>query len=110
MKISPLDALRQLNDAPKPFLELFSHGTLTIEIYQPVKIDHQQPHTRDEVYIVISGSGQFYNDGTTVDFNAGDFLFVPAGKEHRFLDFSEDFSTWVIFYGPEGGEMAKPEL
>jgi hypothetical protein len=29
---------------------------------------------------------------------------VPAGVEHRFEEFSGDFGTWVIFYGPEGGE------
>jgi len=33
-------------------------------------------------------------------------LFVPAGVEHRFEHFSEDFSTWVVFYGPRGGETA----
>jgi hypothetical protein len=32
-------------------------------------------------------------------------LFVPAGIEHRFYDFSDDFCTWVMFYGPEGGEL-----
>jgi hypothetical protein len=31
-------------------------------------------------------------------------LFVPAGHEHRFEDFTPDFATWVIFYGPDGGE------
>ena len=36
--------------------------------------------------------------------NQGQVLFVPAGIEHRFEDFSDDFSTWVIFYGPAGGE------
>ncbi len=34
----------------------------------------------------------------------GELPFVPAGIEHRFLDFSDDFITWVLFYGPEGGE------
>jgi hypothetical protein len=24
---------------------------------------------------------------------------------HRFEDFSDDFCTWVMFYGPEGGEQ-----
>ena len=24
-----------------------------------------------------------------------------------FEDFTDDFSTWVFFYGPEGGEAAK---
>jgi len=31
-------------------------------------------------------------------------LFVPAGIEHRFENFTSDFATWVIFYGKEGGE------
>ena len=29
-----------------------------------------------------------------------------AGVEHRFDDFRKDFATWVLFYGPEGGERA----
>ena len=35
-------------------------------------------------------------------------LFVPAGMEHRFEDLSEDFGTWVVFYGPAGGERDSP--
>jgi len=38
-----------------------------------------------------------------VPFTAGDFLFVSAGVEHRFEEFSKDFKTWVIFFGPKGG-------
>lgn len=30
-------------------------------------------------------------------FRAYDILFVKAGDEHRFIDFTDDFSTWVIF-------------
>jgi hypothetical protein len=26
---------------------------------------------------------------------------------HRFEDFTDDFATWVIFYGPEGGERPR---
>jgi hypothetical protein len=28
----------------------------------------------------------------------------PAGAVHRFENFSNDFVTWVVFYGPQGGE------
>lgn len=34
----------------------------------------------------------------------GNLLFVAAGAEHRFEDFTGDFGAWVMFYGPEGGE------
>jgi len=104
MKINPQEALEKLEGADTPFLRLFEHGTLLVEIYKPDKIDLQQPHTRDEVYIVISGSGEFLNDGVRSNVGIGDFLFVPAGIEHRFENFTNDFSTWVLFYGQEGGE------
>ena len=87
------------------FAEVFKHGSLTVEYYKPEKIDKQAPHPRDEIYVIATGSGEFYNNGTTVNVNPGDFLFVPAHAEHRFLNFSDDFATWVFFYGPEGGEQ-----
>lgn len=104
MKIDKLEALERLSKIESPFLTVFEHGTLVVEAYKPENVDLQKPHSRDEVYVVISGSGTFYNDGERSSFSSGDFLFVKAGLEHRFEDFTYDFSTWVIFYGPEGGE------
>ncbi|WP_411031409.1 cupin domain-containing protein [Spongiimicrobium sp. 3-5] len=104
MKVSKKDALLRLAKIASPFKTLFEHGTLLVEMYQPAKVDLQQPHTRDEVYIVVSGTGEFINGGVRCTFAPGDFLFVPAGVEHRFENFTDDFATWVIFYGPEGGE------
>lgn len=86
------------------FVEAFAHGRLSVELYAPRGTDPQTPHARDEVYVVVSGHGKFSCDGETRDFAAGELLFVPAGMDHRFLDFSDDFATWVIFYGPDGGE------
>jgi mannose-6-phosphate isomerase-like protein (cupin superfamily) len=45
-------------------------------------------------------------ENQTVTFGPGDFLLVPAGVPHRFRDFGESMMTWVMFYGPEGGEDA----
>lgn len=104
MKINPKKALQKLAHQNSPFLELFSHGTLSVEMYKPETLDLQLPHARDEVYAVVAGTGQFLNGKDRTTFAPGDFLFVPAGVEHRFENFSEDFSTWVNFYGPEGGE------
>lgn len=106
-RLTPHHALAALarSEQQLPFVELFAHGTLSVEMYQPVGEDRQTPHTRDEVYVVVSGSGDFVNDGVRRQFEPGELLFVAAGSEHRFEHFSDDFATWVIFYGPEGGEQ-----
>jgi mannose-6-phosphate isomerase-like protein (cupin superfamily) len=92
----------------KRFATVFQHGSLLVEIYAPRGTDPQQPHTRDEAYIVIQGKGEFVCGETRQPFGPGDFLFAPAGVAHRFEDFSEDFAVWVLFYGPEGGESNMP--
>lgn len=107
MVVSKDFSLAKLKDTSKLFQEVFVHGTLSVEVYKPLRVDLQKPHARDEVYVVISGSGKFFCAGERTSFVQGDLLFVPAGADHRFEDFTEDFSTWVIFYGPDGGEDSK---
>ena len=75
------NALKSLKNSEQPFKELFNHGSLTIEIYKPEKVDHQQPHTRDEIYVIASGSGTFVNGETKEPFEKGEVLFVKAGRD-----------------------------
>lgn len=75
-------------------------GDLAIELYRPVGRDRQVPHDRDELYIIAAGTGTFCRGDESVAFAPGDLLFVPAWEDHHFEAFSEDFATWVIFYGP----------
>ncbi len=88
-------------------VELFQRGTLSVELYAPRGRDPQSPHTRDEVYVVVQGTGEFVTGDTRHPFGPGDLLFVPAGVVHRFERFSDDLAVWVIFYGPEGGESPR---
>lgn len=104
MHLNPKDALEKLAKVDSPFLTLMRDGNMSVEIYQPKKVDLQQPHDQDEIYVIIAGTGTFFNDGKRTEFVVGDLLFVPAGKEHRFENFSDDFSTWVIFYGDKKTE------
>jgi len=88
----------------KRFATVFEHGSLSVEIYAPRGSDPQQPHTRDELYFVASGTGDFVCGGASEPFGPTDCLFAAAGVPHRFENFTADLVVWVIFYGPEGGE------
>lgn len=105
LKLSLSDALSRL---PGPQGEhnvaLFEHGSLVVKLSQPRGPDLQTPHSRDEIYVVAQGSGEFVCGSTRQSFSPNDVMFAAAGTEHRFENFSDDFAVWVFSYGPEGGE------
>ena len=86
-------------------VEVMAHGSMQVKFYAPRGTDEQTPHTKDELYAVARGSGTFVNGDNRHPFEVGDVLFVPAGVEHRFGNIADDLATWIIFYGPEGGEQ-----
>ena len=105
--ILPLSHFQErLGEDGKRFFVGMAHGSMTVELYKPIGRDPQAPHTQDELYFVVTGRGTFFKDGERRPFGPGDVIFVEAGLEHRFEDFSEDFETWVVFWGPQGGEKA----
>jgi mannose-6-phosphate isomerase-like protein (cupin superfamily) len=111
MKVSIADALKRLPAAPTdrypagaPFVTMMAGGTMSVEVFAPKTADLQEPHSQDELYFIQSGTGELIINGQRFDAAAGDAFFVAAGVAHRFENFSEDFVTWVVFYGPQGGE------
>ncbi|MBI4693868.1 MAG: cupin domain-containing protein [Gammaproteobacteria bacterium] len=99
------------SDTPLPAGRLshlaFLDADLELRHYAPRGVDPQTPHDRDELYIVISGSGTFVRGAARVPFGPGDVLFAAAHETHRFEDFGDDFATWVVFYGaPRAGGAA----
>ena len=106
-KIAFEENFLRLRNSDEEHIPLFNRGTLEVELYRPQLPDKENLHVheKDEVYIIASGKSKFINAGEIVEVEKGDFLFVPTGNKHGFFELSEDFSTWVIFYGPKGGEQ-----
>ena len=88
----------------KRFATVAEHGSLRLLCALPLPPNEQSPHEQDELYVVVQGSGVLFHDGKRDPFSAGDAMFIAAGVDHRFEDFTEDLTVWVIFYGSKGGE------
>lgn len=101
-------------------MPVLRHGSLELRMMRPAKTDDQTPHDRDELYIVATGAAVLLRGVSHSPFDEeplladaeeripvgpGDAVVVPAGTPHRFTEFGDDFSTWVVFWGPEGGEV-----
>jgi mannose-6-phosphate isomerase-like protein (cupin superfamily) len=100
------DIAAKLPDDPAAmrFHYALRRGTMRVGLYAPRGEDTQGPHRQDELYVIVSGSGEFAKNGDRRPFAPGDVLFVEAGAAHRFEAFTSDFAAWVIFWGPDGGE------
>ena len=111
LKAHAEELLARLPGKPSPgwpngetFIRALAHGSMSVEIYAPVGTDPQTPHEQDELYLVHAGRATVEMDGGRHEVVPGTVFFVAAGVEHRFVEFSRDFSAWVVFWGPTGGE------
>jgi len=84
---------------------VLKRGTLDVKLSLPVPPNEQTPHSQDEIYIVVRGRGVLVHGGERDPFEAGDVLFVAAGIEHHYEEFSEELALWRVFYGAHGGEV-----
>ncbi|GAC1309145.1 MAG: hypothetical protein NVSMB10_16010 [Steroidobacteraceae bacterium] len=90
----------------EPFSVALRHGSMSVELFAPRDIDVQTPHDQDELYFVYKGAATAWIAEDCLKISAGSAFFVPAHVAHRFGDMTPDFSVWVVFWGPSGGEAA----
>lgn len=57
-------------------------------------------HNSDEAWYVIFGSGEFFCDGTSTSFGAGEFLFAERGAVHQVINTGEDTLAYLAFTVP----------
>jgi mannose-6-phosphate isomerase-like protein (cupin superfamily) len=86
-------------------VSVLQRGSLKLKLSLPVTPNQQSPHEQDEIYVIMAGKGVLFHDGKRDAFEPGDVMFVAAGTEHHFENFTEDLAVWVVFYGPTGGDV-----
>jgi mannose-6-phosphate isomerase-like protein (cupin superfamily) len=92
------------NRAVEHAVTLLERGTLRVLLSLPIAPNEQRPHEQDELYVIVRGRGVLVHDGKRDSFETGDLMFVAAGTDHRFEEFTDDLAVWVVFFGPQGGE------
>lgn len=95
-----LAAARALPWKPGRSAEAFVDGDVQVRFTPRPTDGPQQPHARDELYVIAAGSGYYRVGDRRTAVGSGDLCFAAARTVHGFEDFTDDFAIWIIFYGP----------
>lgn len=66
-------------------------------VLRPGVADTQEPHSEDELYYVIRGSGFMELGKKKLQIREGSIVFVPAGLHHRFYGNENDLVVLYMF-------------
>lgn len=109
MKAWELDHVKGIRAAAgRPYHEFLSvpglsAGLYVLEVGAP---DLQQPHTEDELYVVMEGRARVTVGQEARDVSAGSLVFVAATEPHHFHDIVERLVLVVAFGPAEGSRRA----
>jgi mannose-6-phosphate isomerase-like protein (cupin superfamily) len=85
----------------RPYHEIVRSHDLSVGLYvlPAGSVDHQTPHTEDEVYFVVAGQARVTVGDEERSVSAGSVVFVTADVPHRFHDIESELVVLVAF-GP----------
>lgn len=85
----------------RPYHEFVRTHDLSVGLYvlPAGGVDHQSPHTEDEVYVVMSGRATVTVGDNERKVGPGSIVFVPADVPHRFHDIESEL-VLVVAFGP----------
>ncbi len=110
MYVFDIDAVRRALEATdSSWKEFMRVETLSAGVYRlkAGERDAQKPHAEDEIYFVTRGRARFVAGENIQEVSAGTVIYVEAGREHRFVDITDDLEALVIFV-PAGGSSPSP--
>jgi mannose-6-phosphate isomerase-like protein (cupin superfamily) len=81
------------------FYNIFKSKGLEVGILRLRKgeTDTQEPHSVDEVYFIIEGTGHIKLEDKLKPINPNDFIFVSANMDHRFVVGDKDLIVLYFF-------------
>ena len=92
--------LAQQNDAFRRTLETGGHAQLVVMTIQPGEEIGEETHEGDQILFFVEGEGEAVIEGQSSPVRPGDYVFVPAGTLHNFVNTGGEPLRLVTTYAP----------
>jgi mannose-6-phosphate isomerase-like protein (cupin superfamily) len=88
------------NDAFRRTLETGEHAQLVVMTIQPGEEIGEETHQGDQILFFIEGEGEAVIEGESSPVGPGDYVFVPAGTLHNFVNTGGEPLKLATTYAP----------
>ncbi|AKH97641.1 cupin domain-containing protein [Halanaeroarchaeum sulfurireducens] len=98
-------------ETDRQHFEVLDEESMTVEVarYAAGTAEPKNPHTGDEIYYIISGSGMARAGDETYSVEAGDVVYVESGLEHDIFNIEEDITALLVLAGENPAEYTMRE-
>ena len=88
------------NEAFRRVIETGDHAQLVVMTIQPGEEIGEETHDGDQILLFVEGEGEAILEGQPSPVGAEDYVFVPAGMVHNFVNTSDGPLRLVSIYAP----------
>jgi mannose-1-phosphate guanylyltransferase len=105
--VSTTELVEQLEQGEKNYLEVLSEDSVQVELARFPNPAPKNPHTEDELYYIISGSGMVRVGEETYAVEDGDVVYIERGVEHDFFDIEDEITALIVFAGSRDSPVVR---
>jgi mannose-6-phosphate isomerase-like protein (cupin superfamily) len=92
--------LARRNEYFRQVLETGEHAQLVAMTVQPGEEIGEETHDGDQILFFAEGEGEAILDGQSTPVRSGEYVFVPAGTLHNFVNTSSEPLRLLTTYAP----------
>ncbi len=104
--VSTAELIDKLED-DDAYREVLTEESLSVELARYPNDAPKHPHSEDELYYIISGSGTAAVGDETFSIEPGDVVYVEKGMEHDFFDIEDAITALVVFAGGDESVLGR---
>ncbi len=94
------EALARANENFRQVLETGEHAQLVVMTLVPGEEIGEETHEGDQILFFVEGEGEAILEGESSAVRAGDYVFVPAGTLHNFVNRGSEPLRLLTTYAP----------
>jgi mannose-6-phosphate isomerase-like protein (cupin superfamily) len=94
------EALARDNEYFRQVLETGEHAQLVVMTLAPCEEIGEETHEGDQILFFVEGEGEAILEGESSPVRSGDYVFVPAGTLHNFVNTGSGSLRLLTTYAP----------